>query len=120
MKLIISIATSLIIAFPAIAGPGHGHSHGPQRIAKCKTTICTKKEITDAVTSRVIPSFISKKKLAESWATAEVKKVEQKKFKGNLEWRLQFYNKEEADSKKNLFVFVTTKGFLSGINHTGK
>lgn len=121
MKILVMIAAFFSIPMASsFAGPGSGHSHGPQKIAKCKAQECTQNEIKEAVLSSVIPSFISRKKLDQSWAKVEVKSMEKKAFKGNLEWVLQFHNSQEVDQKKNLFVFVSTNGFLTGINHTGK
>ncbi len=120
IKLLFSISAFLALSIPAHAGPGGGHSHGPQQIIKCKVPICTQSEIKEAVVAKVIPSYISKGKIPKSWQKAEMKEITQKTFNGKQEWLLKFYNKEAAEPKKNLFVFVTPKGFLSGINHTGK
>ena len=81
---------------------------------------CTEAELKSAVISKVIPSYISKKKLADSWNGATLEKVSRKQFKGQLEWVFLFKNPKEIESKQNLYVFMTEKGGLSGINHTGK
>ena len=92
MKVLLSTIVAMTLATPVLAGPGHGHSHNhshePKKVVKCAASSCTETEVKGAIVSKVIPSYISKKKLAESWTSAAITSVTRKKFKGNLEWAL--------------------------------
>ncbi|MBQ48575.1 MAG: hypothetical protein CMP10_14305 [Zetaproteobacteria bacterium] len=117
MKTMITMLTCLFLSASAYS---HGdHNHG-DRITKCKKKTCTKDEIKSGVVEHVIPEFIGKKKIAASWTKAEFKSMEERKYGKKVEWVLVYYNATEKPKKQKLYVFVTGKGYLSGINHTGK
>jgi hypothetical protein len=96
----------------------HG-DHAP-RVAKCGSVPCTKTQIEEAVPVSV--ELLSQKgRIAASWSTAKVEKVEQKEFKKGSEWVAVLHDEKQADkSKQRLYIFITLKGYLNGSNFTGE
>jgi hypothetical protein len=71
--------------------------------------------------SNVIPKLIEAKNLDQSWKDGKFDSIEEKKFKNGNEWLVTVKNDKETDqTKRTLYVFVTSNGALAGVNFTGK
>jgi hypothetical protein len=123
MKLIASsfvasiiLASSLLLAGPAMAGGGHDHGHGHSH-----AQVPVDKTVAEANGGKVIASLVSRKKVDQSWAGVAATSVEKKMTQGNPEWVIIYNNAkvEEADKQK-IYVFLTISGDYIAANYTGK
>ena len=97
---------------------GHG-DHAP-RVAPCLSKECTKEQINSAVPT-AIEMLVKAGKVEASWASAKIEKVEQKTFSKSPEWVATLNDSSQKDqAKQKLYIFITSKGYLSGANFTGK
>ena len=112
-KTITSLLFSSLLAIsitPAIAGSGHGHSHGP--ISKEKAIVKAEKRLG---------TLAKQGKVDKSWQGKKAAKAEQKTYNGQKEWLVTFSNPELADkSKQTLYMFFKLDGHYLATNYTGK
>ncbi|MDH5181017.1 MAG: DUF6488 family protein [Gammaproteobacteria bacterium] len=100
----------LLLTTPVIAGPGHGHSHGP--ISRDKAVIKAEKRLQRLVTQG---------KVDKSWADKKVSTIEKKTYNGKEEWVVIFTNPDLSDkSKQTLYMFFKLDGHYLATNYTGK
>jgi len=114
MKNIITtlLFSSLLALFitPAIAGPGHSHSHGP--ISKEQAIIKAEKRLGRQV---------KRGKVDKSWQGKKAASAELKTYNGKKEWLVMFSNPELSDkSKQTLYMFFKLDGHYLATNYTGK
>lgn len=106
------------LVFTSIVCFGHG-DHAP-RIATCAKTDCTKEQVEAAV-PKAVEMLVGNGKIASSWTSAKIEKIEQKQFKKGTEWMATLFDDKQKDpSKQRLYIFITNKGFLNGSNFTGE
>ena len=103
------IISLFVVAMPAYAGAGTGHSH-------------------DAITQEAAASSAMKKleqlvasgKLDKSWSGVPVKSVEQKTFAKGPEWVVTFFNETIPDeAKRTLYMYYALDGHYLAANFTG-
>ncbi len=90
----------------------HG-DHIP-RVAACPDKGCTKDQIEAAV-PQAVEILVKIGKIESNWSAAKVEKVEKKEFKKGPEWVATL-----LDQKQRRYIFITTKGYISGTNLTGE
>ncbi len=111
----ILIASSLLIAAPAIAGTGHEHGPGGSHTSGPITS-----EIAVKRAEKQVQTLITKGKLDKSWASVKSVGATQKDFGKGPEWIVSFKNDKEADpAKQTLYVFYTLNGSYIASNFTG-
>ena len=107
-----------LIACASVTAVAHS-DHAP-RVAACIGNPCTKDQVEKGLPT-ALDILISKGAIDGTWKSLTAESVEEKKFKKNTEWVAKFADpKQKDDKKKNLYVFITQKGFLSGSNFTGE
>lgn len=93
-----------------LAGPGHGHSHGP---------ITSDRAVEKA--TKHVEKLVQNGKIDASWSGATSKSVEEKSFGHGPEWVVAFENKAIEDpEKQTLYVFYTLNGKYLASNFTGQ
>ena len=103
--LALALATTPLLA--GAGAPGHTHEKVTEEKA-IKIAVSMKDGLSDKGT------------LDKSWKNVDTYKVEQKKFKGNMEWVITFNNpKIEDTAKQTLYIFVSLYGQVTGANYTG-
>ncbi len=142
-KLIRNIFIIVAIVFvgnPLYAESGHNHSHehGDKYIdshahdelyvesVKKHSTVCFhEKELPKRKIQRIARvkiwelAFI--KKIPELWLDSPIVATDKKKFKYDVEWVIQFKNKDIKDEKKQIiYVFVDFYGQVTGANYIGE
>lgn len=114
-----SLLLTLCLLLGSISAFAHG-DHTPPRVAACITADCTKEQIEKGI-PLAVDSLISLNLINKNWKDAKVESVELKKFDKSSEWTVKLFDAKEKDTtKKNLFIFITKKGFLNGANYTGE
>ncbi|MDH5407901.1 MAG: DUF6488 family protein [Gammaproteobacteria bacterium] len=104
------LGSLLSLTTPALAGPGHGHAHGP----------ITKEKAIHKAEHR-IKRLVSKGKIDKSWKDIKASSAEQKTYKGKKEWVVTFNNPALSDkSKQILYMFFKLDGHYLATNYTGK
>lgn len=107
-----------LIALTTVAATAHS-DHAP-RVAACIGKLCTKDQVEKGLPT-ALDILISKGTIEKTWKSLTAESIEEKIFKKNTEWVAKFTNpKQKDDKKKNLYVFITQKGFLAGSNFTGE
>lgn len=113
MKALCLPVLALLLATPtvALAGPGHGHTHGPKiSPAKAKTVAKAK-----------VAALVKAKKIDATWTATKPNAPVQKTFGHGPEWVVSFDNPKAKDKKKaRLYIFVSLDGKVLGANFTGK
>lgn len=105
------------MSFNTFAHPG-GHG-GPPLVADCKAAgKCTKDEVTDAA-KKIVKDVADSGKVDKSWKDVKsVSSADKKESGGYTLWTVIFNNPKEKDKEKqNIFVFITSEGFLLGASH---
>jgi hypothetical protein len=106
--IIITIVLHLL-AFTAVAGPGHDHSHDP----------VTQQEV-ERLAMKQVERLVEKDKLDKSWQSMPVSTVEAKQFGESTEWVVAFHNRAVPDpDKRTLYVFLSMSGEYLAANFTG-
>jgi len=99
-------------ALPAMAGPGHDHSHSHEAIGYIQAEGIAKKNVTRLANAG---------KIDKSWASIKASKVNQKDFGGGMEWVVTFKNDKVTDpTKQNLYIFLRIDGEYLAANHSGE
>jgi hypothetical protein len=113
----------LILAVTLFVSPMVSFAHGDHapKIAACAVPKeCTMDEVKMGV-PKAVELLSANGKIAGSWTTAKIEKVEQKQFKKGPEWVATLLDEKQTDSKKQrLYIFITMKGYLNGANFTGE
>lgn len=106
------IAVALLFTLrPAIAGPGHDHSHDHE-ISEARAVTVAREAVTN---------LVKKSKLDSTWNEAAHVSVDRKAFGDSAEWVVSLRNTSSADkTKHNLYVFISLKGKYLAANFTGK
>ena len=108
MKVITILATMLLAQFAW----AHGDHKPAPRVLDC--TSCTKEQVQkDHV--KVFEAVAEKH---PDWDASKFKEVLE--FNGGKEWKVVFEDKAKPEGQKNLYVFLSKKGVLTGSNTTGK
>ncbi len=111
----------LVSAVASSTAFAHGDHVPPPKVAVCKAKECTKAEVIDGTTSKILPMLIEKGKIDPTWKGLSPAGAEQKQFKGGKEWVLTVKNEQVVDkAKQTLYIFVEIDGTLSGVNFTGQ
>jgi hypothetical protein len=118
MKLIASIfvASTLLLAGPAMAGGGHDHGHGHSH-----SQVPVDKSVAQTNGGKIIASLVSRKKIDQSWTDITASSVEKKMYQDRPEWVITYNNKKVKEvDKQKLYVFLTVSGDYIAANYTGK
>ena len=100
-----------MISIGSQAQSGEGHYHG-KRISE---------EEAKTVAIEVRDDHVANGKIDNSWQNTEVASIAQRNYDGHLEWAVTFQNDNIEDTaNRNLYIFLTLGGELTGINYTGK
>lgn len=96
---------------PAVAGPGHGHSHALTPVDQFQA---------ETIASENVARLVDAGKIDVSWKSVKVAEVSQKDYGEGLEWVVVFRNEQVADPKKQtLYVFLNLGGEYQAANYTG-
>jgi hypothetical protein len=97
---------------------GHGDHIPP--VASCPAKECSKEQI-EAGVPNAIQLLTKSGKIDSNWLTSKIEKIEQKQFAKGPEWVATLFDANQKDkSKQKLFIFITNKGYISGVNYTGE
>ncbi|MDX8402923.1 MAG: DUF6488 family protein [Mariprofundaceae bacterium] len=106
-------ALSLILSpLTALAGGGHGHSHGPDLISQSQA---------ESVAAGRVMVLVEQEKIDNSWKSSKVASAEKKMNGNQTEWLITFKNSQVSDSAKDtLYIFLSSTGDYIAANFTGK
>lgn len=86
----------------AMAGPGHGHSHGPVEITKAQA---------EKIASYRVAEMVLAQEIHESWASILPTNTEKTRIDESSQWVVTYSNDEALDPEKALlFVFLSSAG----------
>ena len=101
-----------LLAFAAMAGPGHDHSHSHDPVTQ---------EEAERLAMKEVKRLVEKGTLDTSWESVPVSTAVSKQFAESVEWVVVFNNRTIADpAKQTLYLFLTKSGEYLAANFTGQ
>lgn len=105
------------IPMTPMAGSGHDHSHDDGHNHSHEPVTQVQAE---EVANRIVAQLVEKGKIDNSWQSVKVNHAMKKKFGNNMEWVINFKNKNISDpDKQTLYVFLTLSGEYIAANYSG-
>jgi Family of unknown function (DUF6488) len=96
----------------AMAGPGHGHSHGPVEITKAQA---------EKIASYRVAEMVLAKEIQENWASILPASAEKNRVGDGLQWVVSYKDDQATDPEKaQLVVFLSSAGEFITSNFTGE
>jgi len=120
MKILIkALLIALALSFNMLnAGEGHNHGeHCEHDTLHKEISNTSAKEIATVEVKRLARD----KKISKSWKSTSVSKIGKTHYGDTNDWVVVFNNpKIKKKSKRNLYIFVSIHGKITGANYTGK
>lgn len=92
-------------------GHGHGHDHAHHEVTQADVKIIADKKVND---------LIVKGKIPKSWKSVNAPSLKKKQFKHAMDWVVLYTNPKITNAKyKELYIFVSLNGNVTGANYTG-
>lgn len=110
------VASTSLYAGSGHSHAGHDHSHGHSHEQKAVSEDNIKE-----IAKQKVNSLVKQKKIAKSWASSSVERIEVSKLNYKKDLVVSFKNAKIKDkSRQTLYVFVSKSGMIKGANYTGK
>lgn len=131
MNIFIKIILVLLCSISLHASDGEHHNHeghSEEEHAK-EGHVCryddlkneVAREHIEEVAKQKVEKLVEQKKISKSWKAQAVAKIGKTHYGDTNDWVVVFENQKiKKKSKQTLYVFVSTRGKVMGVNYTGK
>ena len=121
--IIITLLISLTTLYASSEHNHEGHSHATNKHSHGYEALkneITKKAVEEIAKKEVI-RLAQKKKIHMSWKTIPISKIGKTHYADSDDWKVAFTNLNIKNKKRQtLYIFVSTRGSVTGANYSGK